>query len=35
MLLNAAKCQVTALTVSELLRGNQQGGVKLPPHHPD
>ena len=30
MFLNAAKCQVTAFTVSELLRENQQG-VKLSP----
>ena len=31
ILLNAAKYQVTAFTVFELLIGNQQGGVKLPP----
>ena len=32
MLLNAAKYQVTAVTVLELLRENQQGvEVKLPP----
>ena len=37
MLLNAAKCQVTAFTVSELLRKTNSGGgwgggvVKLPP----
>ena len=29
MLLNAAKCQITAFTVSELLRLNQQGGNKF------
>ena len=30
MLLNGAKCEATAFTVSELLRENQQGGwVKL------
>ena len=38
MLLNAAKCRVTAFTVSELLRKNQQGewegAVKLPPPLP-
>ena len=31
MLLNAAKFQGTALTVFELSRENQLGGVKLPP----
>ena len=37
MLLNAAKCQVTSFTVSELLRKTNSGGgwggggVKLPP----
>ena len=30
MLLNAAKCQVTPFTISELLRKNQQWRVKLP-----
>ena len=36
MLLNAAKCQGSTFTVSEVLRENQQGreGVKLPPFPP-
>ena len=39
MLLNAAKREVTAFTLSELLMENQQsggggGGVKLPPSRP-
>ena len=39
MLLNAAKREVTAFTLSELLMENQQGGggggVNLPPPDPD
>ena len=37
MLLNAAKREVTAFTLSELLMENQQGGgvgAKLPPSRP-
>ena len=30
-LLNAAKCQVCSFYVSELLRENQQEGIKIPP----
>ena len=29
MLLNATKCQVTAFTISELLREKQDGGIRL------
>ena len=39
MLVNAAKREVTAFTLSELLMENQQGGggggVNLPPPDPD